>query len=469
MTPAPSTAATGPTDTRAQGPLLLLLGSALCWLVVSGVLSLVATIQLHTPGFLSACAWLTYGHMQALAESSFLYGWAANAAFAAAIWLLARLGGAPLRALGLLTVGTLFWNLALTIGLVCILFGEATGVPFLQMPAYIHPLLLFSCAAISTPGILAWTGRRQKATFATQWYAVAALFLFPWLYSLAQVMLLRAPVRGVAQAVVMAWFSQNLLTLWLVPITLAAAYYLVPKLSGRRVANYDFAPHAFWTLLFCGAWSGTRVLLGGPVPAWIPAMGIVTTCILLFHYAIVALNLREALGGGRGNPVFSFVSFGLFAYLLSGLVNAFCSFQFAAELVQYTYFPVAQLKLVLVGAFSLPVFAVIYTMVPLITGVSWPSSGLIRAHLGLALLGLVAGVLGLALAGWVQGHELLNPAVPFTAIAAATRPWLSVAIVGDALWLLGSLVLLLHFIRVHVAVVYSTFVAAPVAAEAVAS
>jgi len=46
------------------------------------------------------------------------------------------------------------------------------------MPVYVHPLLLVSYAAIATPGVLAWTGRSTRATFATQWYAVAALFLF---------------------------------------------------------------------------------------------------------------------------------------------------------------------------------------------------------------------------------------------------------------------------------------------------
>jgi cytochrome c oxidase cbb3-type subunit 1 len=59
-------------DTHARGPLLLLLGSGLVWLVVSGVLALIASVQLHTPGFLAGCAWLTYGHTQALQETAFV-------------------------------------------------------------------------------------------------------------------------------------------------------------------------------------------------------------------------------------------------------------------------------------------------------------------------------------------------------------------------------------------------------------
>ena len=56
-------------DAHARGPLLLLLGSGLVWLVISGVLALIASVQLHTPTFLASCAWFTYGHMQAPASA----------------------------------------------------------------------------------------------------------------------------------------------------------------------------------------------------------------------------------------------------------------------------------------------------------------------------------------------------------------------------------------------------------------
>ena len=51
-----------PIDAASRWPLLLLLlGSGILWLVVAGILALVASIQLHTPGFLAGCPILTYG------------------------------------------------------------------------------------------------------------------------------------------------------------------------------------------------------------------------------------------------------------------------------------------------------------------------------------------------------------------------------------------------------------------------
>jgi hypothetical protein len=40
-------------DVQARVPLLLLLGSGIVWLVVSGILAVITSIQLHSPQFLT--------------------------------------------------------------------------------------------------------------------------------------------------------------------------------------------------------------------------------------------------------------------------------------------------------------------------------------------------------------------------------------------------------------------------------
>src|SRR5687767_1573158 len=159
-------------DLQARGPLLLLLGSGIVWLVVSGILAVISSIQLHSPGFLADCAWFTFGRTQALRETAFIYGWAANAGVGIALWVLARLGGYPLRAVNWAIVGTLFWNLGVTAGLVGIAAGDLTTFSLFQLPRYVQPLLAFSYAAVAISGVLAWSGRRTESTFASQWYAV---------------------------------------------------------------------------------------------------------------------------------------------------------------------------------------------------------------------------------------------------------------------------------------------------------
>ncbi len=433
-------------DASARCPLLLLIGTALLWLVVSGALALLNLVQLHTPAYAAACSVMTYGRTQAMAETTFIYGWAASAGLAVTLWILGRLGGSPLRSLNWVGAGVIFWNLGIVLALVGIATGDATSHAWLQLPRYVQPLMLVAYGAIAVPGVLAWTGRRQETTYAAQWYAVAALFLFPWLFSAAQVLLTFVPMRGVLQALVAGWYVQGAWTLWLAPLALTAAYYIVPKVQGRPVSHYEYTALGFWTLLFVGAWTGGRHLIGGPIPAWVATVAAVSCALLLIHYIIVALNLRGVFHTG-GSTVLRFVALGLGAYLLGGVLDAVTAIRGVAVATQFTLVSAAQTQLALSGAFTLTLFGAIYFLVPRITGQPWASLSLLRAHFYSALIGTLILVGSLAVVGCIQGQDLANPDVTFAAIAAHLRPWLLVATAGQAVILIGNFLLLIHLGR----------------------
>lgn len=433
-------------DTSARGPLSLLLASALCWLLVSGVLALINFTQTISPSFLSECPFLSYGRVHAMQETAFVYGWIANAGFVMALWLLSRLGGTPLRSLNWVVIGGMFWNTGVFLGVGAIGLGEGTSIAFLHLPRSLGLLLLVAFAAIATPGLLAWMGRSRPVSFASQWYAAAALFLFPWLLSAAQIMLLWAPSRGVIQAIGAEWFRQCAWSLWIAPLALAAGYYLVPKITGKVIPTYDFAKLSFWLLLVIGGWTGGRHLLGGPVPAWIGSLAVVASVLILFHYLIVGLNLRGAFAGG--STALRFVSIGVAAYLIGGVADALTSFRVVAEVTQFTWVEQAQSELALTGAFSLIAFGTIYFLVPRLTNRPWPSLPLIRAHFAASLLGVIVLVGALAAAGIVQGRDLAHAATPFSDIAAHTRVWIEMAAAGQLVLLCGNVLLAYHFARV---------------------
>jgi cytochrome c oxidase cbb3-type subunit 1 len=445
MTTAPTNAPAEVTaiDTAARWPLLFLLVCAIKWLVWSGVLSLIASIQLVQPAFLADCFVFTHGRTVAMQESIFVYGWAANAGLALALWILGRLGGSPLRAGNWIIAGTIFWNIAVLLGVIGIATGDATSITFLQLPRYVQFLMLVAYCAIALPGVLAWAGRRTEGTYASQWYAVAALFLFPWLFSAAQLMLLWSPVRGTLQAVAGGWFSQGVWTLWLAPLALAPAYYVVPKVTGRVLPNYEFAPHSFWCLLVVGGFTGGRHLVGGPVPAWIASLAIVSCVLLLFHYFVVFINLRGGLG--RGSTASRLVAMGVLAYVLGGLVDAITAFRGVAVVTQFTFVETAQQQLPLYGGFTLILFGAIYFAVPRLVGRGWSSAKLVGGHAALAFTGVAVLVAGLLAAGWVQGQDLLNAKVSFAEIVAHTRTWLLVATAAQGILLLGNLLFLVNF------------------------
>lgn len=432
-------------DTEARGPLLLLLGSGLMWLVASGILALITSVQLHSPAFLADCSWLTVGRAQALRETAFFYGWAANVGLGIALWVLGRLGGYPLRALNWVVVGTLFWNLGVTAGLIGIATGDMTSFALLQLPRYVLPFLVFAYAAVAMAGVLAWSGRRNDGMFAAQWYAAAALFLFPWLLIAAQAVLLWMPVRGTVQAIAAGWFTQGAWSLWLAPLALAGAYYVTPKVAGRLLPTYESAPLAFWTLMFVGAWTGGRHLIGGPVPAWISTMAVVACALLLFHYLVVALNFRP-IWGAAGSAA-KFIRFGVAAYVLAGVIDLFVSFRGISVRSQFTFLASALEQLAAYGGISMLFFGALTFMVPRLTGTAWASAGLAAGHRTLVMLGVILSVAALTAAGWMQSGGLLEGKATLGEILLGIRTPLLANTAAQALLLAANLLLLVNFLR----------------------
>jgi cytochrome c oxidase cbb3-type subunit I len=448
MTNAPTNAASAEVtaiDAQARGPLLLLLGSGVVWLVVSGILAVITSIQLHSPHFLADCPVLTFGRAQALRETAFVYGWAANAALGIGLWVLGRLGGYPLRALNWVVVGTLFWNIAVTAGLVGIAAGDMTSFSLLQLPRYVLPALVFAYAAIAISGVLAWSGRKADGTFASHWYAIAGLVLFPWALCAAQAVLLWWPVRGTVQAIAANWYGQSVWSLWLAPFALSAAYYIVPKVAGRVLPTYESAPLSFWTLIFVGSWTGGRHLIGGPVPAWVPTMAVVAAGLLVFHYLVIALNFRAAFKS-TGTAI-RFIRIGLIAYIVMGVLELLTSFRAVAVQSQFTFIATAIEQLGLYGGISMIFFGAIYYMVPRLTGKAWASPGLAAGHRLLVVAGVALSVVTFAVAGLSQGQDLLNPKINMAHIFGSVRLSLLMNTGAQIILVSANLLLLVNLFR----------------------
>jgi cytochrome c oxidase cbb3-type subunit I len=432
-------------DTSGRLPLLYLIGSSILWLVLSSLLTLVTSIQLHTPQFLAEYSFFTYGRLHAAAETSFIYGWFGNLGLGLAIWILARLSGEKVRGSNWLFIGGLFWNVALSIAVIRLAFGDLTSISMYQLPGYVQPLMIIAYGAIAVSGMLAWTGRRRQMMYASQWYALASLFLFPWLLSVAYIMLDVAPVRGVLQAIVGGWYAQGLWTLWIAPLALASAYYVVPRMSGKVLPSYDTSALGFWTLLVVGGFTGARHLIGGPIPVWISSVAIVMTVTLLFHYIVVFLNLRPSLKGG--SITLSFVAIGLICYVAGGFINALTSFRSYAVVTQFTVYEEAQKQLAFYGGASMMLFGTLYFAVPRLQGNRWSSNALIKGQFLLSAIGILIVVLSLATAGIVQGDALSNAKINFSDIAVQMKPYLLIASAGNALLLTSSILLAVNFLR----------------------
>lgn len=435
-------------DATAKWPVLAFLGSGVLWLVLGSALQLAASIQTHAPTFLAGCAWFTHGRLAPAAQSALVYGWGFNAAFGIALWLMARLSLASLRHGGWLLIAGKFWNLGVALGIGGILGGWSTSFELLEFPRFVVLLLIASYALIGVWVVTTFSLRNTENVYAAQWYLLAAVFFFPWLYSLAQVMLLQAPVSGTLQAIVNAWYVNGLYTLWFIPLGLAIGYYFLPKLLGRPINLYYTAPLGYWWLLACGVLLGGIRLINAPVPVWVPTLGIATALLLPLPLVVVALNLLGTIGRDAGkafaSPTLSFIGLSIVSFLTWGVLAIVTSMRGVAATFQFTLGPAGLDWLVLYGVFSTAAFGAAYFIVPRLTGREWGAPALVKGHFWAAALGLGLFVLASLVGGFKQGALLNDAAVPFGDITKAIAPWLAARSAALILLAVGHLAFALN-------------------------
>lgn len=428
-------------DQSTRVPVLFFLGAGIFWLIVSSLLGLIVSLKSHWPTFLDASVWLTYGRVQAAFNSAFLYGWTTSIAIAVGLWLMARLSQNCLRHGAVLLGAGAFWNIGVLGGIGGILLGESTGLLALEMPAFTGPVLLIAYVLIAAWGVFTFYARQYQTTYASQWYLLAALFWFPWIFSVAHMMLVSDPVRGTVQSVLNLWYAWNFVALWLAPVALAVIYYFLPKLLGRPIRYYYLASIGFWTYALIAPWAGVARLTGGPVPAWVSSAGIVASTLLLVPVAIISLNFHASLADParrhRAGPSLTFVRFAAIAFTVIYVVGAVVAYRNFQEVIQFTHFNTGVWMLTTYAFFSMAMFGAVYFLLPRVLVREWTAPGLVRAHFWCSAAGILILAAALMIGGWVQGSQMNDPEVPIGQVVQSTLPWLVGASVGWVILLAG--------------------------------
>jgi cytochrome c oxidase cbb3-type subunit 1 len=436
-------------DASLRWPVLFLFGSATAWLLVGAGLWFITFMKFGAPGFLADYPWLTLGRVRPAAVNAFLYGSASQAALGVTLWMLCRLGGNRFVFQVPVVIATKIWNLGVTIGVIAILAGASTGFEWLEMPRYAAAFLFVAYLVIGLCALMTFQMRRHCELYPSQWFLLAALFWFPWIYSAANYLLVLDPVRGTLQAAVGAWYTGNYAGLWLGPVALAGVYYFLPRLAGQPLYSLGLASFAFWTLLFFTGFSGLIGLIGGPVPRWMPAVSTVANVCLLLPLGCNAWNWyatnRGNAGAWRQSVLLRFILFGAACYLVAGAASAILACPDLAPRTNLTLLKVALQTLTLHGFVGSVLFGCAYYLLPRVAQLNWAQEKLINVHFLCTAIGVVAMVLGFGLAGASQAVQFAKPAVPF--VEAVKSPFIGLATVGLVVFIVGQCAFAVNVIK----------------------
>ncbi len=447
-------------DASTKAPALYFLGSSVLWLLVGTVFALIASFKMHTPEFLGDVEWLTFGRVRVAHLNAVIYGWSVNVSFAVALWLMARLARSEVRHAGLLTLAAIFWNVGVTVGIVGILAGDSTSIEWLEIPTYATPILFFAYALVGAWALITFRFGRAKHIYVSQWYLLAALFWFPWIYSVAQIMLVfpGTATHGTVQPLVNWWFAHNVLGLWFTPIGLAAIYYFLPKVLGKPIHSYYLSVLGFWSLAIFYNWAGVHHLIGGPVPVWVQTAGIAASFMMVVPVLVTAINHHLTMMGSfralKFSPTLRFIVFGAVNYTLTSLIGSLASMRSFAEVAHFTQHTVAHAHHGLYAFFTMVMFGAIYYILPRITLKEWPSAKLISLHFWSVALGSMIMVIALSIGGLEQGvnMNLLHTGadgaaapMPFLQVMAETLKWLEWRSYSGVLITIGHIAFAINF------------------------
>ncbi|MBA4066110.1 MAG: hypothetical protein C0501_20805, partial [Isosphaera sp.] len=415
-------------DASCRGPVLFFAASAVFWLLAGSALAVVASTKFHAPAFLTNTPELTIGRVRMAHLQAVALGWASLVTMAAAVWLMCRLCRVELVYPRMLYAAGAVWNVGVLVAVAGILLGDGQSIEWLDAPPYAPPFFVAGLGVVAAWVVAVFRRRREPHLYVTQWYVLAAVFWFPWMYLVAAFMLVWDRAPGVVQPVVNWWFAHNFLGLWVTPVAVGAAYYVIPKVIGRPIHSYYLSITGFWALALFYSWAGMHHLIGGPLPAWLITASVVGSVMMFIPVIAVAINHHMTMLGHfhrlKYSPALRFTVFGAIAYTVVSFQGSIEALRGFNEVTHFTHYTVAHAHLGLYAFFTMIMFGLMYYMVPRLTGREWASSGLIRLHFWCAAVGVAVYVTALTVGGWWQGRMLNSPPVNFGNITTYTKPYL---------------------------------------------
>jgi cytochrome c oxidase cbb3-type subunit I len=402
--------------------------SAVFWLLFGTAAALISSIKLHHPEFLGSWEWLTFGRIRSVHLNTVVYGWSSMAGIGSLLWLQARLCKVRLPNRIVLPSTVMIWNLAVIWGVYELLAGNSTGVEWLEFPTRVLTFFGYVLLVLFWTCLTMFSRRRVRHTYVSQWYLFGSAVWFPILYVAAVLLPATGLVSGAAWATTNWWYAHNVLGLYITPMGLAAAYYLIPKVTGQPIHSYHLSLLGFWANALFYSWIGTHHLVGGPLPAWIITVGIVGSIMMFVPVITVAINHHMTMVGRfhllRTSPTLRFTVFGAMCYTAVSFQGSIEALRSVSQVAHFTHYTVAHAHLGMYAFYTMIMFGAMYYVIPRLTRNEWSSPRLIKVHFWTCALGIGLYFFALSWAGWYQGLMMNDPSVPFMRVVEYTKPYL---------------------------------------------
>jgi cytochrome c oxidase cbb3-type subunit I len=306
-----------------------------------------------------------------------IYGWIGMSFVAAIFYIVPKLCGVPLKYPKLAYWAGWLWNLAVLLNLALIWAG-IVGNPLLSIQPYEYAeapllvdILIVLCAVAIIISVHATVLARTKPTlYVSIWYLLGGLYTTAITYLAGNFLVLA--FSGLGNQIIHAWWLHNAVGLFITPLGLGIAYYLIPIASQQPVYSHRLGILGFWTLMAFYRGTGLHHFLQMPMPTWIGEFAVVSSVLLAIPVLAVVVN-HLATPANNWRKIFEsfplrFAIFGSVYYLFTCIQGPFQATHAVNWFVHFTEWVQAHAHLALTGAFTCYGIAAIIYIFPRVTG-----------------------------------------------------------------------------------------------------
>ncbi len=428
--------------------------SAAVWMIVAVSVGLIAAIELVAPDLLGNIPWLLFGRLRSIHTNLMLFGWVPAGLLGGVFYIIPRVLGTTLWSEKLGNVSMWAFNGLLVAGVITLALGMSQGREYAELVRPLDFVVLIWLALLIVNVLMTIRQRTEKVLFVSVWYATGAVLWTFFVYLFGNVVWEpTGSVPGVTDALWLWFYGHNTVGLWITPLAIAVAYWVIPRTTGAPLWSHTLSLIGFWTILAIYTHTGAHHVLQAPLPTWIKVLAVVDSiCMLIPVFTFLAnvwLPLNARWGRVHADIGGKYVFAGTVFYALTCVQGPLQSLPSIQRVTHFTQWVVAHAHLAVFGFGGLIAMGAIYYVLPKVTGRKIYSLRLADLQYWIMLFGVSSFFFVLTAAGLLQGHawlvgEMVYRVIPELHVYMILRAATGVAIVAGACIQLFNVVMTIY-------------------------
>ena len=432
------------------------------YLAVGALVGVYIASELAWPFLNFDSPYITFGRLRPLHTNAVIFAYGGCILMAAAFYTVQRTCATRLWSDKLAWFTFWGWNLIIVAAVITLPLGITQSKEYAELEWPIDVLIAIVWLSLLFNFIMTIANKRTSHIYVSNWFFLGMMVMITYLHVVNS---LAIPVglfksysifSGVQDAMIQWWWGHNAVGFYLTAGFLGIMYYFVPKQAGRPVYSYRLSVIHFWALMFGYVWLGAHHLQYTALPDWAGSLGAAVSIAMIIPSWGGAVNGMMTLSGAwdklRTDYVLRFMIMSLAFYAMSTFEGPVMSIKTVNALSHYTDWTIGHVHSGALGWVAMVGIGALYHLMTRTFHVELWSIKLVNAHFWTATIGTVIYIVAMWVSGIMQGlmwrayDEYGTLAYTFAESVEAMHPYYAMRAVGGAIFLLGTLLMVINVI-----------------------